>query len=703
MLWVLRRSKYKGLIIVKKTSSLLSSVLGLILTYSCGSTQAVTFNDIAPDEGSGLNFKRLESPREEIQDLIEQQPLFSVFDDFPLTPILARGTPGVVIFDADGDGDEDIYVTNGPGRANSLFINQIQQTGVLAFVDSALEFGVAAQAQDSSGACSGDLDNDGDLDLLVLGVGEPSILFENTGSAGFVDITQSSNLGESHLFSSSCAMGDINNDGLLDIAIANTYTNWENHFGVVVFPFELSEHNQLFQNIGDNTFNDISANSGFEELTGFISEYQGSAGVTWSLNLVDYDSDGDLDAVFVDDQAGIVPARDGGVDRGLIHIMENDGSGLFTDVNTSVGLSKFGAHRGITSGDFNCDGHLDLFATNAGDYSGQLLTRGGYQPGDFSSRWFFGADTGVFSDPGVGDLQGTVFGWSAAVGDIDNDADPDIIYHGGLEISAFVLTNPGVILENQGCSGQFTRNTTAASSTDHTLRVVLGMALGDLNNDGFIDIVSASNANLPETMPVSEFPALYGGPFDDAVFALNFFPTDEVGIFTWSGFEFSDGDLSVEINSADNANNWLKVDLLGGKGIISEGTVNRNGIGSVVSMSLAQGTVNTQPIMAGSSTMSQSSITAIFGMGNSSSDAMIDILWPGGIKNRVYDVQAKSDLLLPEIPCSYDDLTISRRDYYLCVRDSLEEYRLKGFINRRMERKLFFSALRARRTATIQQ
>src|SRR5262249_14084287 len=118
-------------------------------------------------------------------------------------------------------------VTNGPGGANSLYQNQFKQTGKVTFIDVAAAAGVTATAQDSSGVCYGDLDNDGWDDLYVTSPsGEQSILFHNNGNGTFTDITDEADIGGNNLHHAGCAMGDFNGDGLLDIAIANTYDDW---------------------------------------------------------------------------------------------------------------------------------------------------------------------------------------------------------------------------------------------------------------------------------------------------------------------------------------------------------------------------------------------------------------------------------------------------------------------------------------------
>ena len=324
------------------------------------SAVAITFEDVTEAVIEGSAYARTPSATQSILEQMRQSPTIAK-SDIPLVPFETNGWPGVAVFDYDGDGDLDIYVTNGPGSPNSLYQNQYSQTGILSFVDVAVETGVDATSHDSSGVCFGDIDNDGDHDLLVLGDGEGNILYENNGDGKFVNITSTSNLAGGNFNSKSCSMGDIDNDGLLDIAIANAVSNSSSVSGFVV-PFELNQPNQLFLNLGSNTFQDISDISGFRKHAGLLPEHGMLPTITWAVTMVDYDMDGNIDIITADDQVFLLPAHMGGVDRGILHVFRNDGSGRFEDVTDVVGTSKLGGWMGISVGDLNCDNSIDFFA-----------------------------------------------------------------------------------------------------------------------------------------------------------------------------------------------------------------------------------------------------------------------------------------------------------------------------------------------------
>jgi len=670
------------------TSFSVSALCALAVNPAFG----VTFGDIAAGDGAGIQYRRGESVNDVLWDNV-RQGVFK-FEDLPGSPGNTRGAPGVALLDYDDDGDLDIYVTNGPGVANSLYSSQLHETGVLSYIDVGLDSGVAASDQDSTGVCFGDIDNDGDPDLLVLGRNEPNRLFENQGDGTFSNISDSSQIGVGVHNPSSCAMGDINNDGLLDIYIGNSYNDWSHRLPVMLFGFEfMIEANQLYVNTGDNVFSDVSASSGI------LTQKE----ITWAVSMVDYDQDGDLDIISADDQGGKPPAFVGGADVGFIRIYNNDGSGNFTDVTAGSGTMEYGAWMGLAFGDLNHDGQLDMFASNLGDYSGLftgLATGLPYSVGDWASSWFFGDDSGNFSRAPAGAVVATPFGWGAAISDYDNDGDADILFHGGADFAIFQDgTNPGAVLQNDG-SGNFTRDATAlATSTDHVRRNVMGVAMGDLNNDGFPDIVSVSGQDWPAFAPLAPMlPFPIGSPFDSsAMLWPAFFPLDQqnpAAGFVWSGIDPLDGTLSVEINNAENSNHWVKVRTLGTVGITSRGRVNRDGIGAIISFTPTGGQTAMTPVQGGSSYASQNSLAKTFGLGASDAGT-VDILWPGGVRNQLHHVYASETLLFPEIPCSYDADDLTLHGYSHCVWKSLTQVKREHLINRRQRLRFYLSAMRA--------
>lgn len=666
--------------------------LSLASVKVCASddSHSVTFHDIAAHDGAGITYRRAKSPsRDAIFDAIRAQPVFT-FADVPRTPEKARGAPGVAIFDYDGDGDLDMYVTNGPGVANSLYSNQLVETGHLTFIDTAQKAGVAATDMDSNSLCYGDIDNDGDQDMYVTGAGEPNRLFENQGDGTFVDITASSATGAGPQYPAGCSMGDVNGDGLLDIVVANNSATWEHRLSVFQ-PFGHNAPNQLFVNAGGNTFADVSASSGVQTLAELPP---GESGRTWATAMVDYDMDGDVDIVFGDDQGAVPDAASGGVNRGIIHLLQNNGAGQFTDVSVEAGTNHPGAWMGFAFADFNADGHLDIFGTNGGDYTLQLFPLP-MKLGDGASRWFLGQADGSFTDPGVGSMISTVFGWGVIAKDYDNDGDADVMFYGGLDTGPYVdKSNPGAVLRNDGNANFSYDLNVLAGSTDHSRRNPQGVASGDLNKDGFVDIVTVSNFDIPESYPLQHYPIQFGSVADATAFYFPSFTPTGPGEFVWSGLRPVDGTITVEVNSGDNDNRWASVDLMGTVGMTSGGRANRDGIGAVVRFTPRGGRPVMYPVVGGASYGSEDSLTVNLGMGKAH-NGTVEVLWPGGTRNRFYGLSASEHIVLPEIPCSYDADWDSKRDYQDCVQTAITELTGTGKLDRKLMGRLIASSMRA--------
>ncbi len=653
----------------------------------------VTFNNIAGTPGSGLDYEREPSATFALNQQILQDSLTDPLDftDVANMPYNTYGQPGVIIFDYDRDGDLDIYVTNGPGVANSLFSNQLQESGALTFVDVATSAGIAAVDQDGMGVCYGDIDNDGDDDVYVLGRDEPNRLFINDGAGGFT-VAVNSGVDQSSLSSPSCAMGDINGDGLLDIAVANAYDHGD-LLACTTVPFALNQPNELFLNQGNLTFTDVSVSSGILNLGGMPP---GAQGITWTVGMLDIDRDGDTDIVFGDDRCALATTLEdpvNGVDRGFLHVFANDGNGVFTDSIIAPLPEVSGSWMGLAFGDLNCDSHIDIFGSNFGDYHNASLGNMGSFLGNQASRWFLGSAQGNFSDPGVGSLISTAFGWGNAIVDYDNDGDLDIIYGGGIDDAFIMLTdNPGIVLRNDDCTGNFSYDLDAIQ-TDDTRRVVQGLAVGDLDRNGFPDLVTAAGLTIPQNVPLSDSPVNYGAPLDDFAFfvpILGFTP----GGLVWTGVEFARGNIAVEISDADNDNGWIEVTLQGSVGITSGGVANRSGIGAVLEVTPKNGHTVSKPVVGGASFGSQHTLELTFGYGNEKR-GVVDVFWPGGVRNRLYNVRDGERILFPEIPCSFDDTSLSFPQYRQCVKTALNELRSAGVISLRQKVRHFVSAMRA--------
>ena len=671
-------------------------------------------------------------------------------------PMNVGGLPGIAILDVDGDGDEDFYVTNGPGIPNYLAINDGNRRNP-TFSQQAVSRGADLTQKDCTTVCFADVDNDGDLDLYVGGQNVSDVLLLNDGSGYFVDVSSAWNVASvtNGLSPATCSFGDVNGDGYVDLCIGNTF-DWISQKPIFK-PDAVRQHNILFMNLAGNGFSDGSLASGLLDVS--------NPGTTWAIGLVDYDNDGDIDIWEHNDQASIIPVNPNVVGR--LRVFNNDGTGHFEEVTDEVGFgcpSEEGefcfyssAWMGTAFGDLNCDGRMDHFASTLGTHT---QTHAIFGPGGFpgpsssnpglqgTSRWFMQTPDGKFDDsikftfqpmgpPLMNfDLGGTPFGWGTGCFDLDNDGDLDCLMHGGLlGFSDWAdVSNPGAIFENLGlCSGTFGRYNSIESDTNHQLRSVRGVAVGDLNRDGFPDVVSVSSVNVDAATPLLTYAPL-DSPWDaDAKYIQTFLPHPTIPANESMNFfpllrnpdlpPFLMGDLSVELSNARSSNKYVMVTPTGTMGITERGTVNRAGIGAnIFSLPHARnsnndehnddandedqdddsedgqydmnysskGVVTMKPILGGSSHASQHSLIQNFGLGQFDF-CDVFVHWPGpdgGRWNVIFNVRQGDKFVFPEIPCSFKDTESTHLQFKSCVRNSITQMREADLINRRLGRKL---------------
>ena len=323
-------------------------------------------------------------------------------------------TRSVVLGDVDGDGDLDFVAGNSHGLPNKVYLND--GTGI--FTDSGQNLG----ASGTYGIGLGDVDSDGDLDLVEANYAYSNRIWMNDGSGTFVDSNQL--LGGYSYFTFSLALGDIDNDGDLDF-IAGNYkgTGYEN---------------KVYINDGAGIFTDSGQSLG--------------SSATRSVALGDIDGDGDLDLAVGNDLLQVNK------------VYLNNGTGTFTDSGQNLGSSSTNA---ILFGDVDSDGDLDLIVGN-------------YSP-NANTVWL-NDGAGIFTDSGQNfGLPETIL--SLSLGDVDNDGDLDLVQGsrhpsgGGYPNKVYLNDGTGVFTD----SGQ----NLGSSMTE-------GIALGDLDGDGDLDLVTGN-------------------------------------------------------------------------------------------------------------------------------------------------------------------------------------------------------------------
>ena len=296
-------------------------------------------------------------------------------------------------------------------------------------------------------------------------------------------------------------------------------------------------------------------------------------------------------------------------------------------------------------------------------------------------------------DAGPGALRATPFGWSVMTPDLDNDGDPDVVFFGGLDGAIHTITadNPGAVLLNPGCSARFEADLDALA-VDHARRNVHGGATGDLNRDGFPDLVTASAFDIPEDVPLKRYPVEHGSPFDATAWYVEAFTPAAGGDFIWNGIEFPDGGLAEEINDG-NDNGWARSACgLRGPAAGWAGQPGRHRGGDAGDP--RGGPVHAAPRPRRIELRLPGRPGGVFGLGRRR--ARRSRSCGPAARNRLYDVSAGERIVFPEIPCDPRDPSLGRRKYRSCVAGALEVLRDRGLLSRSLAARFLASALRAR-------
>ena len=249
------------------------------------------------------------------------------------------------------------------------------------------------------------------------------------------------------------------------------------------------------------------------------------------------------------------------------------------------------------------------------------------------------------------------------------------------------------MLQNQGCSAHFERDADAMT-TEHNRRVVEGAAAGDLDGNGFVDVVSVSSHDIPKSIEQKHYGLDWGSPFDAGAVYTEYLEPAPGGNFIPMGRNFPDGRLVIDLNGGGNGNGSVAVRTLGAVGLVKGARVNRSGIGAVVTFTPQGMAPSTKPIMGGASYASQDALETVFGLGVAGGGT-VDVLWPGGVRNRLYDVARGEHVLLPEIPCDFAAGGSGEGEYRGCVRAALDDLVAAKVLRRADTRRYLASALRA--------
>jgi len=494
---------------------------------------------------------------------------------------------GCAFIDHDNDGWMDIFLLSGtkldgapPGATNRLYKNNRDGT----FSDVTDKVGLRDVGW-ASAVCVGDYNNDGFEDLFITYFGQNK-LYRNNGDGSFTDVTKQAGLLSDVLrWGAGCTFVDYNRDGHLDLFVsnylhfdlarvpkpgANSSCTWKG-MPVECGPRGLPPgYHSLYRNNGDGTFTDVSKQAG-------ISDLRGSYGMT--AVAADFNEDGWPDIYVACDSTPSL-------------LLMNNGKGGFSEegVLRGVALSEDGmeqAGMGIGIGDYDLDGHLDIFKTHFADDANGLYHndgRGNFEDATRASK--IGVETRYIC-------------WGAGMVDLDNDGLPDLFMTTGSvypqiekKLPQFPNRGPRVVFRNLG-NGRFEELTDEAGPGVAAAHCSRGCAFGDFDNDGDIDILIV-NLNEPP---------------------------------------------SLLRNDIRGKHHWLKIKLIGTKS-------NRSAIGARVVLHYGSRT-QAQEVMSQSSFYSANDPRLHFGLGDETS-ADIEIRWPSGLQEKFKAVAADQLVVIKE-------------------------------------------------------
>lgn len=489
---------------------------------------------------------------------------------------------GVAIIDYNGDGWPDIFFTNAPSvkmalagekARSALYRNNHDGT----FTDVTENAGVATPCW-AMGAVVGDYNNDGLPDLLVTCFGGV-ILYRNNGNGTFTNVTQQAGLGGDHLWATGAAFGDYDGDGWDDLFVSH-YVDFDlkdlpafgssitcHYHGIPVQcgPRGLKgSPDNLYHNNGNGTFTDVSKQAGVEDAQGFF-------GLTAIWN--DFNHDGRLDLFVANDSEPN-------------YLYRNDGNGHFTDVayRAGVAVNQDGAEQanmGVALGDYMHTGRFSIAITHFDrEYTALYRNDGNL---DF---------TDVSFESGIGHSTTHFLGWGDGFFDFDNDGWPDFFQVNGhvypqvdsVDIGS-KYRQPKLLFLNEH-DGKFKDVSKLVGPAIQEPQVSRGMAMGDLFNNGKIDLVVENLVGSPMILEPE------GGP----------------------------------------PNHWISFQLTGTKS-------NRLALNARV-IATAGNLVQTGEVLSGGSYLSQNDLRIHFGLGKHVRVDKLEVLWPDGTKQSFSAVAA---------------------------------------------------------------
>jgi hypothetical protein len=497
--------------------------------------------------------------------------------------------PGVALFDYDNDGRLDLFVVNGapladptpkgtiPQKAGPKYWNRLfHQKSDGTFEDVTEKAGLQGAGY-GMGVAVSDYDNDGYEDLYVTAYGGNK-LYHNNGDGTFTDVTDKAGVAGGG-WSSSAAWVDLDGDGLLDLVVIR-YLDWDFKdiwCGEHREGYRSYCHPDIFQPLAPLVFHN-DGNGHFTEISERIGLSKPGKGL--GVASADYDLDGHIDLFVANDSM-------------VEFLYHNKGNGTFEEVGLPAGVAVDGDGRtyagmGVDFADYNNDGFPDIVVTDLANQNYALYDNNG--DGTFS---YASLSTGVSR------MTLTHSGWGVRFFDFDNDGWKDLVFAQGHDLDTIELNFPTLryrepLLLARNTGHGFV-DVSAQSGTVFEQRwVARGLAVGDIDNDGRLDVVVTNNE----------------GP----VYMLH--------------------------NETEPRQHWLSVELVGHKS-------NRDGIGACIKITTASGSQWATVTTTGSY-LSASDKRAHFGLGANEKALSVEIRWPSGIVQTLRNVGADQFLKVDE-------------------------------------------------------
>lgn len=482
---------------------------------------------------------------------------------------------GVAIFDFDHDGLMDLFLTNGAklpemDKSASVYHNALlRNKGNGVFEDVTVKAGLAGKETGYAfGVAAGDYDNDGHEDLFVASAGR-NTLYRNNGDGTFSDVTAGSGLDDKpdHVLSVGAAWFDFDNDGLLDLIVTN-YTVWDPKLDRPCYQEAeaaggkaervesyCSPHDvvaaapRLYRNLGHGKFKDVTEESGIGSVLG----------KGMGVSVADFNGDGLMDIFIAND-----------TERNFLFL--NQGGGKFKEQALLYGVA-YDEMGGVVSGmgtdakDFDNDGFVDLISN---DLAGQMFSLYKNDHGKSFDDVATATNFGMLSRP--------YSGWSLGFIDFDNDGWLDI-YSANGDVDNLKSNSKQHDTMFRNLDGKRLVDASNEMGKDFLpLGFQRGAAFGDLNNDGFEDIVVTSLGEKPRIL----------------------------------------------LNRGLGGNHWVGFDLEGTKS-------NRDGIGASLKVTTASGRLLYSYVTTSVGLMSSGDRRVHFGLGKEAGAVMVEIRWPSGV------------------------------------------------------------------------